>query len=332
MTETLNTKKRILIAEDDPVSRRLLEVFLVKWGFEVAIATTGTEALQLLDRMDAPRLAILDWMMPGLEGTQVCQKLRECKDRPYVYIMLLTGRSQKEDLLVGLESGADDYLTKPFDAQELRARLHVGQRILDLQDKLIAAGEELLFRATHDGLTGVANRGVILDTLRRERARQAREGGSFAIVLADLDHFKYVNDTYGHQAGDSVLRATTQRMMGSVRPYDTIGRYGGEEFLIVVPSSDAMGALGLSERIRRAIAAEPIAADSVPIAITASFGIAASTPARPLDPQEMLRLADDALYRAKDHGRNRCELATPQDLTTTSPVPLEAAKHKIVPS
>src|SRR5579863_4367687 len=200
MTETLNTKKRILIAEDDPVSRRLLEVFLVNWGFEVAIATTGTEALQLLDRMDAPRLAILDWMMPGMEGTQVCQKLRESKDRPYVYIMLLTGRSQKEDLLVGLESGADDYLTKPFDAQELRARLHVGQRILDLQDKLIAAGEELLFRATHDSLTGVANRGVILDTLRRERARQAREGGSFAIVLADLDHFKYVNDTYGHQA------------------------------------------------------------------------------------------------------------------------------------
>ncbi|MFY9804802.1 MAG: diguanylate cyclase [Candidatus Acidiferrales bacterium] len=330
MTETVN-KKRVLIAEDDPVSRRLLEVFLAKWGFEVMVATNGTQALQLLERMDAPRLAVLDWMMPGMEGIQICQKLRECKERPYVYVLLLTGRSQKEDLLAGLESGADDYLTKPFDAQELRARLHVGQRVLDLQDKLIAAGEELLFRATHDNLTGVANRGVILDALRRERSRQAREGGSFGIVLADLDHFKYVNDTYGHQVGDAVLRETTQRMMASVRPYDTVGRYGGEEFLIVVPSSDAMGALGLSERIRRAIEAKPIVADSHSIVITASFGVAASTPARPLDPHEMLHLADDALYRAKDQGRNRSELATPQDLTTTSPVSADAGVPQIVP-
>ena len=169
MSETKNVRKRILIAEDDPVSRRLLELFLVKWGFEVSIATTGTEALQMLERLDAPRLAILDWMMPGMEGVQVCQKLRETADRKYVYVLLLTARTQKEDLLQGLESGADDYLTKPFDAQELRARLHVGQRILDLQDQLIAAGEELLYRATHDNLTGVVNRGVILDTLRRER-------------------------------------------------------------------------------------------------------------------------------------------------------------------
>jgi diguanylate cyclase (GGDEF)-like protein len=331
MIETLNTKKRILIAEDDPVSRRLLEAFLTKWGFEVVIATTGTEALQLLDRMDAPRLAILDWMMPGMEGIQVCQKLRESKERPYVYVLLLTGRSQKEDLLAGLESGADDYLTKPFDAQELRARLHVGQRVMDLQDKLISTGEELLFRATHDGLTGVANRGVILDTLRRERSRQAREGGSFGIVLMDIDHFKYVNDSYGHPAGDAVLREVTQRMTRCIRPYDTLGRYGGEEFLIVAPSSDAMGSLGLSERVRKVIAAEPVSADSVSIAITASFGVAASTPARPLDPQEMLHLADDALYRAKEHGRNRCELATPQDLTTTVPVSAESGARKIVP-
>src|ERR1700690_956317 len=155
MSETKNVRKRILIAEDDPVSRRLLELFLVKWGFEVSIATTGTEALQMLERLDAPRLAILDWMMPGMEGVQVCQKLRESADRKYVYVLLLTARTQKEDLLQGLESGADDYLTKPFDSQELRARLHVGQRILDLED-------ELRFRATHDTLTGIASRGVVL--------------------------------------------------------------------------------------------------------------------------------------------------------------------------
>src|SRR5208282_5360448 len=190
MTEPKNARKRILIAEDDPVSRRLLELFLVKWGFEVSIATTGTEALQMLERLDAPRLAILDWMMPGMEGVQVCQKLRETADRKYVYILLLTARTQKEDLLQGLESGADDYLTKPFDAQELRARLRVGQRILDLQESLIAARDELRFQATHDILTGVYNRGVVLEAVQRERSRQVRAGGSFGVILADLDHFK----------------------------------------------------------------------------------------------------------------------------------------------
>src|SRR6202142_789519 len=179
MMEAKNARKRILIAEDDPVSRRLLELFLVKWGFEVSIATTGTEALQMLERLDAPRLAILDWIMPGMEGVQVCQKLRESADRKYVYVLLLTVRTQKEDLLQGLESGADDYLTKPFDSQELRARLHVGQRILDWED-------ELRVRATHDTLTGIASRGVVLEAMSRENARQVREKSSFGIILVDL--------------------------------------------------------------------------------------------------------------------------------------------------
>jgi len=311
-----SSSRRILVAEDDPVSRRLLEVFLVKWGFEVVLASTGLEALQLLERMDSPRLALLDWMMPGMEGVQVCQKLREFKDRPYVYVMLLTARTQKDDLLQGLESGADDYLTKPFDSQELRARLRVGQRILDLQDKLIAAGEELLFRATHDNLTGISNRGVIMDNVRRERFRQDRGGTAFAIVLGDIDHFKYVNDTYGHLVGDAVLQEVARRMTNFIRPYDSVGRYGGEEFLVVVPSSDAMGAIGLAERIRKEIDSNPINVNGLAISITASFGVAASTPGHLLDPQEMFRLADDALYRAKSNGRNRCELAAPQDLLT----------------
>jgi diguanylate cyclase (GGDEF)-like protein len=316
MTAQTDSRKRILVAEDDPVSRRLLEVFLVKWGFDVVLAATGLEALRILERMDAPRLALLDWMMPGMEGVHVCQKLREFKDRPYVYVLLLTARTQKEDLLQGLNSGADDYLTKPFDSQELRARLHVGQRILDLQDKLISTGDELLFRATHDNLTGISNRGVIMDAVRRERSRQDRGASAFAIVLADIDHFKYVNDTYNHLAGDAVLKEIAQRMTNCIRPYDSIGRYGGEEFLIVIPSSDAMGALGLAERIRKEIEARPVTAEGLEISITASFGIAASTPGRLLDPQEMLRFADDALYRAKANGRNRSELASSQDLVT----------------
>lgn len=240
MTTEEKQSIRILVAEDDPVSRRVLEVFLMKQGFEVVIASNGTDALEILEKEDAPRLALLDWMMPGMEGIQVCQRVRERNAQAYIYIILLTARSQKEDLLRGLDSGADDYLTKPFDPQELHARLRVGMRILDLQDSLIAAREELRFRASHDALTGVANRATILEALRREHSRQMRTGGSFGIIMVDLDHFKKVNDTYGHPCGDTVLQEAARRMTSSVRGYDVLGRYGGEEFLIVVPNADAL--------------------------------------------------------------------------------------------
>jgi two-component system cell cycle response regulator len=319
MSERTKSKNKILIAEDDPVSRRVLQSFLVKWGYEVIVAVDGTQALHTLRRLDSPRLAVLDWMMPGLEGTQVCQRIREDTNRAYIYILLLTARGQKEDILKGLDSGADDYLTKPFDAQELRARLHVGQRILDLQDNLIAAREALLFQATHDALTGIANRGVILDALRRERSRQVREGGAFGIVLLDLDHFKYVNDQYGHISGDAVLQEAALRMTQTVRPYDTVGRFGGEEFLIVVPASGSSGALGLAERIRKAIEAKPVSTNAGEISVTASLGVAVSSEAAPFEPQALLQIADDALYRAKELGRNRSELATPAELMGKSP-------------
>jgi two-component system, cell cycle response regulator len=328
--EEKDLKKKILIAEDDPISRRLLEVFLNRWGYDVAVAASGTEALDLLDQIDAPRLAVLDWMMPGLEGVQVCRKIRERKDRPYVYILLLSARAQKEDLLLGLESGADDYLTKPFDAPELRARLHVGQRILQLQDGLMVAGAELLFRATHDSLTGISNRGVILDILRREHSRQVREGGSFGIVLLDVDHFKSVNDTYGHLCGDTVLQEVVRRVTSTVRAYDTVGRYGGEEFLIVAPSSGAEGILRLSERVRLAIEATPIKTDAGEISVTISLGLAVSSEAAPLDPKLMLSTADEALYRAKADGRNRSEMgildASPSD-SAVEIAPVKTGSH-----
>lgn len=315
MTVDTNSKSKILIAEDDPVSRRVLQTFLVKWGYEVVVAEDGTQALAILERQDFPRLAVLDWMMPGLEGTQVCERIRKQPNRAYVYILLLTARSQKEDILKGLESGADDYLTKPFDAKELRARLLVGQRILSLQNHLIEAREELLFQATHDALTGLANRGVILEALHRERARQLREGGSFGIVMADLDHFKYVNDKHGHLIGDAVLQELARRMRATVRPYDVVGRYGGEEFLIVVPSSDVSGTLGLAERIRKSVEERPVRTEAGEIHMTVSLGVAVADPAIPLDAQELLQVADDALYRAKELGRNRCELGTPAEPT-----------------
>ncbi|HTW30040.1 MAG TPA: diguanylate cyclase, partial [Candidatus Sulfotelmatobacter sp.] len=241
----------------------------------------------------------------------VCRLVRQTPDRPYTYLLLLTARGQKDDILRGLEAGADDYLTKPFDSQELRARLNVGERILDLQRKLIQAREELRFRACHDVLTGLANREVVLETASREYSRQLREGGSFALVILDLDHFKTVNDTYGHLCGDEVLHEAARRLMASVRSYDTVGRYGGEEFLVVAPATDGRGALALAERVRRAIEAPAIITEAGSVRITASCGVAVSECEHALKPDDLLRIADEALYRAKGRGRNRSELAGP---------------------
>ncbi len=309
MTDEDKIANRILIAEDDPVSRRMLEAFLQKWGYHVVAAEDGLDALRILESEEAPPLAILDWMMPGLEGPEVCQRVRAHSDRPYAYILLLTARSQKDDLLRGLESGADDYLTKPFDAPELRARLHVGQRILELQNGLIAAREELRFRATHDELTGLANRRVLLDAIAREHSRQLRQGGSFGVVLIDLDHFKKINDTHGHLAGDAALKEVSRRMVACVRPYDTVGRYGGEEFVIVAPSCERSGAVMLTERILASLRSLPIETDKGPLSVTVSCGIAVSSAAKPIEPQDLLHMADEALYRAKEQGRDRSEFA-----------------------
>ena len=318
MSNESKPKKRVLIAEDDPVSCHLLKSFLVKWDYDVAVVTDGMAALKILEGDDTPRLAVLDWMMPGMEGVQICQRIRERKDRPYVYVLLLSARSEKRDLLRGLELGADDYLTKPFDSEELRARLLVGERILNLQDDLIWAREELRFRATHDVLTGISNRGTVVDALRNELSRQVRESRPFGVILVDIDHFKNVNDTYGHLCGDEVLQAVAHRMKECMRPYDTVGRYGGEEFLIIASAADTKGTLALAERIRGVLESKPVVTQAGEVRITASLGAAVSSSARGADPQSLLRLADKALYRAKELGRNRTELADSSEMTNSS--------------
>jgi two-component system cell cycle response regulator len=306
-------KKRVLIAEDDPVSCHLLKSFLIKWDYDVTVETDGAAASRILESDGAPRLAVLDWMMPGMEGVQICQRIRERKSRPYIYVLLLTARSEKRDLLRGLELRADDYLTKPFDSEELRARLLVGERILTLQDDLILAREELRFRATHDVLTGIANRGAVMDALRNEMSRQVREHRSFGVILVDIDHFKNINDTHGHLCGDEVLQVVTRRMKECVRPYDTLGRYGGEEFLVIASAANERGTMALAERIRSAMESKPVVTQQGEVRVTASLGVAVSTSARDGDPLMLLRLADRALYAAKDKGRNRCELTTVTD-------------------
>jgi diguanylate cyclase (GGDEF)-like protein len=318
MTRKDNIAHRVLIAEDDPVSRRMLQAFLQKWGFEVVTAIDGVDALRILESDNAPPLAILDWMMPGMDGPQVCESVRARPSRPYVYVLLLTARSQKDDILRGLESGADDYLTKPFHAAELRARIQVGQRILELQTGLIAAREELLFRATHDELTGLVNRRVLLEAIAREHSRHTREGTNFAIILLDLDHFKNVNDTHGHLAGDAVLKEVAHRVAGCLRPYDTVGRYGGEEFVLVLPTCDRQSAGVVADRILESLSSKAIETSQGNLVLTASCGIAVSNAHRPVDPQTLLHLADEALYRAKANGRNRAEFAAEAELARSS--------------
>ena len=221
---------RVLVAEDDRVSRAILKLNLEKWGYEVVVCTDGLQAWSELQKPDAPRMAILDWMMPGMDGIQLCQAVRGRSEQPYVYILLLTAKSLKEDLLAGLNAGADDYLTKPMDPHELELRLRAGRRILDLQSELIAAREDLHIQATHDSLTGVANRRAVLETLESEVVRAMRQHVPLGVILADLDHFKSINDAHGHAVGDTVLREAASRMVAALRPYDRLGRYGGKNF------------------------------------------------------------------------------------------------------
>ena len=310
---------KILVAEDDPVSRRLLEVTLSKWGYEVVTCVDGQAAWDALKAPDAPQLVILDWMMPRLDGLQVCRHVRNPAERPaepYVYIILLTAKSQKTDMVTGLEAGADDYLTKPFDAQELRMRLRAGRRILDLLDELVRAREIMREQARKDSLTQLCTRATVLELLKHELDRSQRnsmdQDAPVSVVLADLDHFKHINDTYGHLAGDAVLRETAHRMRDAIRPYDSIGRYGGEEFLLVLSNCDTLGAAAIAERLLQAVRKDTIVLAEATVSVTLSAGVATSGVLQ--DPETLVGAADAALYRAKRGGRDRVEVATDADM------------------
>ncbi len=294
---------RILVAEDELIQRRLLERLLTRWGHEVVVATDGEQAWSVLQGKNRPDLAILDWMMPGMDGLRICRELRKDTDQKYIYIVLLTARDSKQDLVAAMEAGADEYLAKPFDAQELKARLIASQRILDLQEQLVCANQALQFQASHDTLTTLFNRGAILDILQNELNRALREEKPVSVVLVDIDHFKEINDTKGHLAGDAVLSLAAQRMKSSIRSYDFVGRYGGEEFLIVLPGCPPHMAIGRAEQIRLALSeSSPDASEN---RITVSMGVAVAEEATEIE--ELLSRADAALYRAKRNGRNRVE-------------------------
>jgi diguanylate cyclase (GGDEF)-like protein len=302
---------KILIADDQLSLAHALSEQVRPWGFDAQVVPDGLAALETLRADDAPRMALLDWLMPGLDGIEVCRQLRRDASCPYPYLILVTGQGGREEMSAGLEAGADDFLVKPFDAAELKARLGSGRRIVQLQ-------EQLRETARRDALTGLCNRAVILDTLERECERSRRERRPLAILLADLDHFKQVNDTYGHLAGDAVLRQTASHFAEVLRPYDAVGRYGGEEFLVVLPGCDGPSAASLAERLRHHIAGAAVHTDEQTISITLSLGVAAWHGEGEADPVGLLRAADEALYRAKDAGRNRSVLAGPHQRVRAS--------------
>ena len=308
-----NCAGSILVAEDSAIYRHLIGGHLKEWGFDFACAKDGKEAWKLLAKRDAPRLALLDWVLPEIDGIEICRRLRSrSADEPYTYTILLTAKNGQHEMLEAMEAGADDFLAKPFDPLELKARLLVGQRIVDLQRNLVAANTALQFVASHDFLTGVWNRGEILTFMQRELARARRDATSVGIVLVDVDHFKKVNDQFGHETGDLVLKEITKQFSSSLREYDGIGRHGGEEFLLVIPGCDLATTTRRANQIRELIASQTIPTPRGATSVTVSMGLTVTDSSTNSD--LLLRSADAALYQAKRNGRNRVEQAITHEI------------------
>jgi two-component system, cell cycle response regulator len=299
---------RILLAEDSAVYRHLIVGHLKEWGFDLIIAKDGAEAWKVLQEPDPPTLVLLDWVLPEIDGIELCRRVREAAlPGGYTYMILLTGKDGKGDLVEGMHAGADDYLVKPFEPLELKARLLAGQRILNLQRELVEARESLRIAATYDFLTRLLNRGEIVALLERELCRGKRENKPVGIILADIDHFKSINDSFGHLAGDVVLIEVARRLKSDLRAYDGAGRYGGEEFLLILPSCDLATAIRRAETIRQSISTDVIKVGKEAKQVTVSMGVTVAEPGKKAGIEALLAEADAALYRAKQKGRNRVE-------------------------
>jgi len=301
-----------LVVDDSVVYRKLIGDYLRSWGFGVTLAENGSAAWRILQQPDSPKLVLLDWVLPDLDGIELCKRIRQAGlSGPYVYVILLTSKEGRQNMLEAMQAGADDYLAKPFDELELKARLLVGKRILDLQDELVSARESMRHAATHDSLTGLMNRGEILSMLERELERARREHNKLAVILSDIDHFKRVNDTLGHLFGDEALREIGRRLCAQLRVYDGVGRYGGEEFLIILPNCELRDALMRANELRESVANTPVVCSGEERFITMSMGVAVSAGDEKNELEALLNQADAGLYAAKEKGRNRVGHFTP---------------------
>ncbi len=299
---------RVVIADDDSVTRKLLEFHLRKWGHEVVACSTGAEAWHVIRQGPAPQLVVLDWVMPEMDGISVCRQIRAADLRTYVYVILLTSRNARHEIVEGLEAGADDYIVKPFNPEELKVRIRAGARIVKLQEDLLKALASAQFEASHDSLTGLWNRAAILESLRKELARSGRDGNPVSVIISDVDHFKRINDEYGHVFGDAVLTEVAGRLASSVRAYDSVGRYGGEEFIIILPGSETEEAARTAERLRADFDERLVATGEEALHVTLSFGVMGTDLNGSRTVDSVVRAADEALYRAKNLGRNRVEV------------------------
>ena len=295
--------RHVLVAEDDDVTRMRLEHLLTKWGHHVTSVSRGDVALEMLSPSGPPHLAIIDWIMPGLDGIDLCRALRARKSDTYTYIILITARDDPESMLIGLEAGADDFLTKPVAPEELRARLRAGQRIVELQERLIAAREEQRRHADRDRLTGVSSRRRVLEALGNSLSERAAGGTDLALAMIDLDDFKPINDRHGHLVGDRALRIVCERVQRILRRTDEFGRYGGDEFLVVLPETTRREATEIARRICEALASHPIECGDLELRVTASVGVATADGVR-CSREDLIKRADRALFRAKDSGGN----------------------------
>lgn len=294
---------RVLIAEDDKLCRTILEKNLRKWGYDIISTEDGNEAWKKIQE-NGIQIAILDWIMPKMDGVELCKRIRGKKWDEYIYLIMLTVRNNQSDIRKGFDAGVDDYITKPFDTHELRARLQTGKRIIDLQNQLLDSQKKLHEIATHDTLTRLINRYEILNVLTDEFHRSLRENKPLSTVMLDIDFFKKVNDSYGHDVGDEVLVEVASRLKGAVRRYDKVGRYGGDEFLAILPGCDLRNATKIAERLRRAVCMERIQTEAGQLYVTVSVGCASSETQSHKSIEYLIKFSDKAMYHAKNMGRN----------------------------
>jgi two-component system cell cycle response regulator len=302
---------KILIAEDDLISSKILQKNLEHWDYETVLARSGQAAWEALQDEDL-RLAILDWMMPGMDGVEVCRKIRRRKKYKYTYIILLSAKDRKQDIISGLSAGADDYMTKPVNFLELRARLKTGKRVIDLEDKLLSIQNELKEIASRDSLTKIWNRAEITKFLSEELERGQREKKPTGVILLDLDHFKKINDIYGHAIGDQALLQVVARLKRKIRKSDKIGRYGGDEIIIILPNCGLTEIRKVGERLRLAVGKIGIKTDLDTLPVTVSAGCATSELPGTASADKLIKIADGALLKAKGRGRN-CVVVAGQD-------------------
>ena len=296
---------KVLVAEDNGTMRIMVAGVLARWGHQAVTAVDGEEAWRIMQQPDAPRIALLDWEMPGIDGVEVCRRLRarESEGANYTYAILLTSHSEKNEIVAGIEAGADDYVVKPFNQHELRARVRTGSRIIELQMELLQSKEEYRRLSRTDPLTGCLNRRAILDRIAEEMKLATKEGTMIGLSIMDIDHFKHINDGYGHATGDVILREFVARLGEIVRSPETFGRVGGEEFLALWKARDNEDIVAINERFRSLVDEAPFQTPKNGLPVTVSIGVTTTAGNETVD--AAIARADRSLYAAKECGRNR---------------------------